>query len=262
MPHIDTISREAYIFDQMGKFHADNRSKITALITGGTRGIGLAIAKQIAPHAKQLLITAKTAKHFPQARRALTAMHSPDIFTFAANHANPTAAADRIGRWARSHVGSLDLLVLNAGYYVEGSLATIAKTDFETNLHVNFTVNHYLVQQLLPLVRKSALRRIVFIGSTAAYEAYPAVPTYGVAKWALRGYAINLRKELMKEKIGVVFLAPGGTLTGMWDGESIPAGRLLDPQDIARLVETQIVLSPQADIEELICRPMLGDLHD
>ena len=66
----------------------------------------------------------------------------------------------------------------------------------------------------IPLVECSSLRRIVFIGSTAAYEPYPAVPTYGIAKWALREYAANLRHELMSKIIGVTFLALGGTPNG------------------------------------------------
>lgn len=184
------------------------------------------------------------------------------VSSIAADHSQVATAAKLIGTWARKHCDALDLVVLNAGYYVEGALGEIGAQDFEENLRVNFIVNHYLVQELLPLVRASRLRRIVLIGSTAAYEAYPAVPTYGVAKWALRGYASNLRRELMKENIGVTFVAPGGTLTDMWAGEDLPPNRLLSPDDIAQLVAVLITLSPQAVIEEVICRPMLGDFHD
>lgn len=237
-------------------------NKITALITGASRGIGHAIAARIAPNTSQLLITARHKERIEEAKRLLEQHTSSQILAAHCDHSKSKAAANKLGKWARRHLKKLDLLVLNAGYYVEGSLEEIGATDFEENLRVNFSVNHYLVQQLLPLVKKSDLRRIVFIGSTAGYEPYPAVPTYGVAKWALRGYAANLRRELMHDRVGVTFISPGGTLTDMWAGEKLPPDRLLEPDDIAKLVSALITLSPQAVVEELICRPILGDMHD
>jgi len=156
----------------------------------------------------------------------------------------------------------VDLLVLNAGYYVEGALNEIQDSDFERNMLVNCHSTHYIVSALLPFMKESQKGRIVIIGSTAAYEAYPLVPTYGIAKWGLRGYAINLRKELMPQDIGVTFISPGGTLTDMWAGEDLPEDRLLEPEDIGKLVAATMTLSHQAVVEELIVRPMLGDIHE
>ena len=101
----------------------------------------------------------------------------------------------------------------------------------------------------------------VIIGSTAAYSSY-SVPTYSIAKFALRGLATNLRKELMRENIGVTFLSPGGTLTDMWADVEVPPNRLLEPHDIAKLVDSIFDLSPQAVVEEIIIRPMLGEFDD
>lgn len=237
-------------------------ARITALVTGASRGIGFAVAKRIAPQTSQLLISARHKERIQEAKRILDRETSSRISTAYCDHSESRSAARKLGRWARSELRYLDLLVLNAGYYVEGSLEKISADDFEENMRVNFLVNHYLVQELLPLVRKSRLKRIILIGSTAGYEPYPAVPSYGVAKWALRGYAGNLRRELMHERIGVTFIAPGGTLTDMWAGEELPPNRLLDPDDIAKLVSAVLTLSPQAVVDELICRPILGDMHD
>jgi len=235
---------------------------ITALITGASRGIGFAVAKRVLPDASCLLITSRNKVRINKAKRLLEKGASASIVAGSFDHSNAQSAAKSLAAWATRNVTALDLLVLNAGFYVEGSLQEIGATDFEENLRVNFTVNHYIVQHLLPLIKRSSLRRIVITGSTAAYEAYPAVPTYGVAKWALRGYAANLRRELMHHNIGVTFVAPGGTLTDMWAGEVIPPERLLEPDDIAKLVHAIITLSSQAVVEEIIFRPMLGDMHD
>ena len=236
-------------------------NKITALVTGASRGIGFAIAKRIAPSTSKLLITSRKKSKIEQAKRLLEQSCSSSIVTAHCNHSRARESAKLIGKWARANIRHLDLLVLNAGYYVEGELSKMDSRNFEENLRINFLVNHYLVQELLPLIRKSKLKRIIFVGSTAAYEAYHAVPTYGVAKWALRGYAVNLRRELMQERIGVTFVSPGGTLTDMWAGAKLPPRRLLDPDDIGKLVAAIITLSPQAVVEDLICRPILGDMH-
>lgn len=236
--------------------------KITTLITGASRGIGLAIAKKLILRSSEMLICSKNEKNIQNAEKMLSSLSDVKVFSNFFDNTDSENAAKFIGDWAKKKVKKIDMLVLNAGYYVEGSLEEIEAKDFEQNFKVNFTVNHYLVQELLPLIRKSNLKRIVIIGSTAGYEAYPAVPTYGVAKWALRGYAINLRKELIKDNIGVTYIAPGGTLTDMWEGEDLPPKRLLEPDDIAKVVDLIPTLSSQAVIEELMVRPILGDFHD
>jgi NAD(P)-dependent dehydrogenase (short-subunit alcohol dehydrogenase family) len=170
--------------------------------------------------------------------------------------------ADALAASVRQKVTHLDLLVLNAGYFVEGTLLQLPDKDFQRNLTVNFLANHYLIRALLARLKAAPHARIVIIGSTAAYEPYPLVPSYGVAKWALRGYAINLRRELAPQGIAVTFLSPGATLTDMWKGVELPPDRLLRPSDIGLLVEAITRLSPQAVPEELVIRSMLGDIHE
>lgn len=65
----------------------------------------------------------------------------------------------------------------------------------------------------------------------------------------------------MKEKIGVSFVSPGGTWTGMWEGEPLDSDRLLEPSDIAVMIDASFDLSKQAVMEEIKIVPLLGDLH-
>ncbi len=66
----------------------------------------------------------------------------------------------------------------------------------------------------------------------------------------------------MTHNIGVTFISPGGTLTDMWAGVELPKDRLLEADDIGKLVAAIMTLSKQAVVEELIVRPMLGDIHE
>ena len=239
-----------------------DENKAVAFITGASRGIGYAIARSIAPICSSLLIAAKTKENVTSAAERLQKETGCIVHSMWGDLAEGRSFADAAKQLVTNTTARVDLLVLNAGYYVEGALADIADTDFERNMLVNCHSSHYVVSALLPFLKKSQVGRIVLVGSTAAYEAYPLVPTYGIAKWGLRGYAINLRKELMAQNIGVTFISPGGTLTDMWAGVDLPKGRLLEPDDIGKLVAAIMTLSPQAVVEELIVRPMLGDIHE
>lgn len=240
----------------------ETKRNLISFITGASRGIGFHIAKRLSHSCGTMLLTSKNEDTMSKAIEILQKESSSALYRMSIDLSSGNEAAKKLSEWARSITQKIDIVVLNAGFYIEGDLAEFSEENFRKNLEVNFMVNHFLVQGLLPLLKKADYPRIIITGSTAAYEPYPMVPTYGVAKWALRGYAINLRKELMNEGIGVTFISPGATLTDMWEGEELPDNRLLDPDDIAKLVESTIHLSKQAVVEEIIIRSMLGDMHE
>lgn len=231
------------------------------LITGISHGMGLAIGKKIASQCDQILGVARS-KEMEEPNRADIQKNCSDLRYLSQNLELGEAAADAIGKWAADQTEHLDAVVLNAGFFIEGDLEGFPSDSWEKNITANFSVNHFLVQRLLPLLKSGTRPRIIIIGSTAAYEPYPLVPTYGVAKWALRGLAINLRKELADQRIGVTFLSPGATWTNMWEGEDLPRNRLLEPSDIAALVDCALNLSEQAVVEEIVVRSMEGDIHE
>lgn len=240
----------------------DNPLKRVSLVTGASRGIGYQIARRLGKLSETLLLCSKRTTTLDAAVKKLKTELNANIYQHSVDHNIGKRAAEEIGSWAKNITNRLDVLALVAGFYIEGSLAEMTEEDFRSNMEVNFYINYFLVQQLLPLLKKSDNGRVIIIGSTAAYEAYPIVPSYGIAKWALRGLAINLRKELVNHNIGVTFVSPGGTLTDMWEGEDLPENRLLEAEDIAKLVESTLLLSKQAVVEEIIVRPMLGDIHE
>ena len=228
------------------------------IVTGGTRGIGFAIAKRLDQRGWGVFVVNQD----PQRGNTITTTLNNLIGHHAVDLGLGESSALEVTAAVRKKLSTIDLLVLNAGIFIEERLSELNAESFERNMQVNLNGNMFLVKHLLPLLRVGTKPRIVIIGSTAAYEPYPLVPTYGVAKWALRGFAQNLRRELVPDRIGVTFLSPGGTLTDMWAGEDLPPHRLLQPDDIAILVDALTELSEQAVIDELIIRPMLGDIHE
>jgi NADP-dependent 3-hydroxy acid dehydrogenase YdfG len=229
-----------------------------ALITGGSRGIGRAITRELHARGWKLFLVGQDPARIRSAATDLSSV----IGSVAVDLGSGATGAEQVAREFTSISASLDLLVLNAGIFIEEPLSAVHESTFARNMAVNLDANVYLTKALLPCLMRGTKPRVIIIGSTAAYEAYPLVPTYGVAKWALRGFALNLRHELRSSRIGVSFVSPGGTYTDMWAGAELEPNRLLEAHDIAHIVATIPELSEQAVVDEVILRPMLGDIHE
>jgi NAD(P)-dependent dehydrogenase (short-subunit alcohol dehydrogenase family) len=233
---------------------------MNVLVTGGSRGIGYAIAKECLNGGHSVAIASLHKESVEEALGGLLD-HRNDVWGMSCD-VGSLEDLDELRSACEDRDFAVDVLVLNAGVFYEGSLLNSDANDFRETLKINFESAYFLVRHFISHLRKSKYPRIIIIGSTAAYEPYPVGALYGVSKWALRGYAINLRKELMTENIGVTFVAPGGTYTDLWKDDDVQADRLMEPRDVGLLVAASLQLSPQAVIEELIVRPMLGDIHE
>lgn len=232
------------------------------MVTGASRGIGLAISKKLSVRCSNLLITCNRESSLNKGIDSLTQHYDGNIHGLTIDQADPKTAAQKLERWAKATIDHLDAVILSAGIFIEGELCEINYETFSRNMNTNFMFNYLAINSLLELLKGAQNPpRIIIIGSTAAYGSY-SIPSYGIAKWALRGYSVNLREELRKHKIGVTFISPGPTLTDMWEGVDLPPKRILDPSDIATIVDSLFDLSEQAVVEELIIQPILGDVDE
>jgi len=237
------------------------RKQMKVLITGGSRGIGKAIATELAREGHELLLVSRTETTLAKTATEIQNLSNERILFYVCDVGND----DHLYALHKFcvHKGFVpDVLVLNAGIFIEGNLVDSPERDFDETLRVDFISIYKIVKMFYEDLKKKKYPKIILIGSTAAYEPYPIGPLYGVAKWALRGYAVNLRRSLMKDNIAVTFFAPGGTLTDLWEGADLPPNRLLEPKDIGIMIAAMLKLSNQAVVEEIIIRPMLGDIHE
>lgn len=230
------------------------------LITGGSRGIGKAIGKELNEAGHNLLLVSKNQNNLEKTKAEFKNKES-QINIFACD-LGIESEIEKLFEYSEKINFKPEVLVLDAGIFIEGSLTNSKSEDFYSTMNVDLYHIYHCVKKYIDTLRQQVTPKIILIGSTASLEAYPVGALYGVAKWSLKGYAINLRKELMKENIGVTLINPGGTLTDLWEGEELEPNRLLEPSDIGKLVNVLLTLSPQAVVEELTVRPMLGDFHD
>ena len=98
------------------------------------------------------------------------------------------------------------------------------------------------------------------ICSIASINPVTSAGSYSVTKFALLGLTKVLREEMMEFGVKVTAILPGSTLTGSWEGTTLPSERFVDPQDIAEALINCLNTSKGANIDQLIIRPTLGDI--
>lgn len=230
------------------------------IITGGTKGIGRAIAEKFASSNNKLIIFSRT-------QSELDKLES-DFSTNFPNCTVKTKAVDmgdknevqRFGESILSHGITPDIVVNNAGYFIPGSVYNEEDGTLESMLAVNLYSAYHLTRILLPKMMEAKRGHIFNICSIASLQAYANGGAYSISKFALLGFSKNLREEMKPYGIKVTAVLPGATMTASWEGSGIDPERIMKVNDVAEMVYTASQLSPQAVVEDIILRPQLGDL--
>ena len=154
----------------------------------------------------------------------------------------------------------VDVLINNAGQFIPGSVHDEPSGLLEQLMAVNLYGAYYLTRVLLPAMMARRSGHIFNICSVASFKAYPNGGAYSITKYALAGFSANLREEMKPYQIKVTTVYPGATYTDSWAGSGVDPQRIMTAADVAEMVFTASRLSPQANVEEILLRPQLGDL--
>jgi short-subunit dehydrogenase len=127
-------------------------------------------------------------------------------------------------------------------------------------LETNLLSAYDLSRKLVPRMIEKKYGYIFNVCSVAGIQAYKNGGSYSISKFALIGFNKALREELKDKNIAVTALIPGATYTNSWNGTELPETRFMKAEDIAEMVKACISISPNSVVEEIIMRPMLGDL--
>ncbi|MGQ0815222.1 MAG: SDR family NAD(P)-dependent oxidoreductase [Gemmatimonadota bacterium] len=182
------------------------------LITGGSRGLGLLLARQFAASGCHVIICARDAKELAQARIDLE-RRGARVLALTCDVADRTQVNELIAR-ATEHLGRVDILVNNAGIIQVGPLDVMRIEDFERIMAVNFWGALYATYAVLPQMRARGSGRIVNITSIGGKVAVPHLLPYDCAKFAMVALSEGLRAELAQHGIKVTTVVPGLMRTG------------------------------------------------
>jgi NAD(P)-dependent dehydrogenase (short-subunit alcohol dehydrogenase family) len=184
------------------------------LITGGSRGLGLALAEAFAREGARLVICARDAADLAAARARLERMGA-EVLALPCDVAD-RAAVERLVGEATRRFGRIDVLVNNAGQIAVGPLESQRLEDFEQAMAVMFWGVVYPTLAVLPQMRARGEGRVVNVTSIGGKVAVPHLVPYGCAKFAAVGFSEGLRAELARAGIAVVTVVPGLMRTGSY----------------------------------------------
>jgi short-subunit dehydrogenase len=170
------------------------------------------------------------------------------------------ANARLFGEWVLGNTDTIDVLVNNTGTFIQGNVSDEPDGALETMLSVNLNSAYHTTRTLLPKMLAQKSGHIFTICSIASLAAYPGGGAYSISKYALLGFTRNLRAELKEHGIKVTAVIPGAVYTDSWKGSGIPESRIMETEDLAKMIFSATQLSPQAVVEDIVLRPQLGDL--
>jgi NAD(P)-dependent dehydrogenase (short-subunit alcohol dehydrogenase family) len=184
----------------------------SVLITGGSRGLGLVIARQMAAEGARITIVARDADELERARQ-IVLPGGGDITCIVGDVSKP-ADAESMVRDVVERTGRIDVLINNAGVIKVGPLAHMDLADFEEALAVHFRGPLHAMLTALPVMRRQAFGRIVNIASVGGQVAVPHLAPYCASKFALVGLSDSIRSEVARAGIYVTTVTPGLMRTG------------------------------------------------
>jgi NAD(P)-dependent dehydrogenase (short-subunit alcohol dehydrogenase family) len=215
-----------------------------ALITGGSSGIGLAIAQALKEDGFELTLAARRREKVEAAAEELGAL------AVAADVAED-ADCSRIVAEHREHYGRLDVLVNSAGVGISGNVDELATKQIDLQLNVNLRGLVLVTAAALPLLRE-ARGLVVNLASIAGTMGTPFLPIYGAAKAAVIQFTDTLNRGEQEHGVRATAISPGFVDTPMTDWNPVPKEEMIRPEDCAEIVRLLLRLSPYARIPHVV----------
>jgi len=226
----------------------------TALVTGGGRGIGAAIAIKLAGLGATTIVCGRTLARLQHTAGQIRSAggQGEAMACDVADWNSVAALAERI----QKTFGRLDILVNNAGIgWSGGPLHTMPPEKWDPVLNTNLRGVFYTIRAFAPLMISGGGGDIINISSIAGKNALPNGAAYSASKWGLNGLTYSVAEELRGHNIRVAVICPGSTHTEFSPHEGKSPDKMLMPEDVAHAVAMLVTQRPQAFVSEVILRP-------
>ncbi len=231
-----------------------------AIVTGGGRGIGRAIAETFAREGATVVLAARSRQQLAEVAAGIRATGGRALAVPTDVTQDP--AVEALVERAVAELGRVDILVTAAGVATFGPVADTKPSDWDAMLAVNLRAVMVSCRAVLPIMFHQRRGTILNVTSVAAQRFIPGSAAYAATKAGVVTWSRVLREEIRAEGIRVGVLVPGAVDTPLWD--TIPDGpdrsRMLRPQEVARAALLMASMPPGAALEELTLLPAGGIL--
>jgi NAD(P)-dependent dehydrogenase (short-subunit alcohol dehydrogenase family) len=206
---IGVVSAAVGLFSKKTKY---SFSKKVVLITGGSRGLGLILARELVDEGARVVICARDGEELTRAASELRD-RGGDVLDVVCDVRNKEQCENTVRR-CLAEFGRLDVLINNAGVIQTGPLESQTEDDFRDSMDTHFWGPYYMTNAALESLKKAGDARIINIASIGGKIAVPHLAPYCASKFALAGLSSAWRVELAKEGIAVTTICPGLMRTG------------------------------------------------
>jgi NAD(P)-dependent dehydrogenase (short-subunit alcohol dehydrogenase family) len=226
-----------------------------ALVTGGSSGIGLAIARALGEDGYSVTLSARRPDKLEQAAAGLREA-GIDVEAVAANMADEEDVVALVARH-RERCGRLDVLVNNAGVGIGGPIADQDTKKLDMQIGVNLRAIVLTTREALPLLKEAGAEHrkahVINTASIAGKTGQGWLSVYSATKFGVVGFTQALHKEHSGDGIKATALCPGFVDTAMtdWVKDNIPPAEMIQPEDIAGAVRYLLSVSPGCIVPEL-----------
>jgi NAD(P)-dependent dehydrogenase (short-subunit alcohol dehydrogenase family) len=226
-----------------------------ALITGGSSGIGLAIARALGEEGYGLTLSSRRPEKLEAAAEGLRA-DGFDVLAVAGNVTEEEAIKDVVAQH-RERWGRLDVLINNAGLGIGGSVADTETKKLDLQLDVNLRAVYLVARESIPMLKEAGAEHgkalMVNTASIAGKHGQAFLPAYSATKFGVVGLSQALHRELMGDGVQVTALCPAFVATPMtdWVEGEVPKDQMIQPEDIAESVRFLLKVSPACIVPEI-----------
>lgn len=234
----------------------DNIAGKTAVVTGATRGIGLAIANALLERGARALICARDSSEVDGTVASLREQHGDRVLGVQCDVRSYDDVCKLFSE-VKSTFGKLDILINNAGIGSRNNVEITPPEEWSATIDTNLSGVFYCCHEALPLMKKSG-GYIINIGSLAGKYAHPGSAAYSASKFGLIGFTEALMQEVRFDHIRVSIIMPGSVKTGFGRGggaEDPSVTWKLLPEDVARVVISLLEMDPRALPSRVELRP-------
>jgi NAD(P)-dependent dehydrogenase (short-subunit alcohol dehydrogenase family) len=223
------------------------------VVTGGTRGIGRAIAELFVREGAKVVIAGRSAETTVQAVTELGG--GSIVFGRAADVRDPDQVSDFF-RFAQEKLDGLDVLVNNAGVGIFRPVGDLTLEEWRMMLDVNLSGVFYCCREALPMFRHSGAGAIVNISSLAGRNPFAGGAAYNASKFGLNGFSEALMLDYRRQGIRVTYVMPGSVDTD-FSPRSERASWKIAPEDVAEAVLLALRMPPRTTISRIEMRPSI-----
>jgi len=217
---------------------------MNAVITGGTKGIGRAIADMLMSKGINVAICSRTEADVELFVKESLASYPAVKAIGTATDMSKKGDVLAFAEYVKSEFETIDILINNAGVFLPGEILQEEDGALEKMIDTNLYSAYHLSRALIPTMVAYGSGHIFNMCSIASFTAYPNGGSYSISKFALLGFSKVLREELKQKNIKVTSIMPGATWSASWAGVDLPESRLMQADDIAKIVWSALEMSP------------------